>query len=124
MPKDFPRHQRVGDQIQRSLAELIRSEIKDPRLSPIVTIAEVRVTADLSQAKVYVTVLDDNGEQTVAVLNKAAGFLRNLLGKQLHLRSIPSLQFIYDTTVESGNRLASLIDKAVESDQKKSSELD
>lgn len=120
MPKDYPRNQRVGDQIQRELAELIRREINDPRLSPMVTIAEVRVSADLSQARVYVTVLDDKGEQSVDVLNHAAGFLRSHLGKLLRLRVIPHLHFVYDTTAERGQQLASLIDQAVASDKEKS----
>ena len=120
MPKDFPRHQRIGDQIQRELAELIRSEIKDPRLSPIITVAEVRVTPDLSSAKVFISVLDDKGEESVTILNNAAGFLRAKLGRLLHLRVIPELQFIYDTTAESGERLSALIDEAVASDRDKS----
>lgn len=122
MPKDFPRHQRVGDQIQRELADLIRTEIHDPRISPMVTVAEVRVAPDLSQAKVYITVLDDKGEETVEVLNRAAGFLRGQLGRSLHLRSIPALRFIYDTTAETGERLSSLIDQAIASDRDKSNE--
>lgn len=120
MPKDYPRHQRVGDQIQRELAALIRKEVKDPRLSAMVTVAEVRVSPDLSQARVYITVLDDRGEQSAEVLNHAEGFLRSQLGKLLHLRTIPHLHFIHDTTAESGERLSSLIDHAVASDRSKS----
>lgn len=120
MPKDYPRHQRVGDQIQRELAGLIRTEVKDPRMSPMATVAEVRVSPDLSQARVYISVLDDTGQQTVEALNRAAGFLRGRLGKALHLRAIPSLHFVYDTTAEEGNRLSSLIEQAVAQDRKKS----
>jgi ribosome-binding factor A len=120
MPKDFPRHQRVGDQIQRELAELIRREVKDPRLSSMVTVAEVRVSPDLSQARVFITVLDEQGEQSVDVLNHAAGFLRSQLGKVLRLRIVPQLHFVYDTTAENGARLSSLIDQAIASDKDKS----
>lgn len=124
MPKDYPRHQRVGDQIQRELAQLIRTEVKDPRLSAMLTVAEVRVSPDLSQARVFITVLEDDeaGEQTVAVLNGASGFLRKQLGRLLRLRVIPRLHFIYDTTAEEGERLASLIDQAVAADRKQSDE--
>ncbi len=122
MPKDFPRHQRVGDQIQRELAEIIRTEIKDPRLSSLVTIAEVRVSSDLSRARVFFTVLDDNGEQTAAALNHAAGFMRSQLGKVMRLRTIPQLLFVYDTTTESGTRLSSLIEQAVAADRNKAGE--
>jgi ribosome-binding factor A len=120
MPKDFPRHQRVGDQIQRELAELIHREVKDPRLSPMLTVAEVRVSADLSQARVFITVLDEGGEQSADVLNHAAGFLRSQLAKILRLRIIPQLHFVYDTTAENGARLSSLIDQAIASDKDKS----
>lgn len=124
MPKDYPRHQRVGDQIQRELAQLIRTEVKDPRLSTMLTVAEVRVSPDLSQARIFISVLGDDadGEQTVAVLNGASGFLRKQLGRLLRLRVIPQLRFVYDTTAEDGERLSSLIDQAVASDRKKSGE--
>lgn len=117
MAKEYPRHQRVGDQIQRDLSELIRREIKDPRMSPIVTVAEVKVSADLSRASVYITVLDDKGEESVKALNRASGFLRGLLGQRLRLRSVPHLHFIHDTTAERGAHLSALIDKAVASDR-------
>lgn len=116
MPKDYPRHQRIGDQIQRDLAGLIRTEIKDPRMSAIVTVAEVKVSADLGHAKVYVTVLDDKGEDTAAVLNRAAGFLRGRLGRLLKIRTVPQLHFIYDTTAEYSAQLSALIDRAVSGD--------
>lgn len=120
MAKDYPRHQRVGDQIQRELADLIRTQVRDPRLSPIVTVAEVRVSADLSNAKVYISVLDDKGVQSVEVLNHAAGFLRAQLGRVLRLRIVPHLHFVHDTTAETGERLSSLIDRAIAADRDKS----
>jgi ribosome-binding factor A len=117
MAKEYPRHERIGEQIQRDLSELIRKEIKDPRMSPIVTVAEVKVSADLGRASVYVTVLDDKGKESVDVLNRASGFLRGLLGQRLRLRTIPHLHFIYDTTAERGARLSALIDRAVAADR-------
>src|SRR5690606_12812854 len=102
---------------QRDLSALIRTEVKDPRLSAIVTVAEVKVSADLGHAKVYITVLDDKGEDTVAALNHAAGFLRGRLGQLLKIRTIPQLHFIYDTTAEYGAQLSALIDRAVSSDR-------
>jgi ribosome-binding factor A len=117
MAKEYPRHERIGEQIQRDLSELIRKEIKDPRMSPIVTVAEVKVSADLGRASVYVTVLVDKGKASVDVLNRASGFLRGLLGQRLRLRTIPHLHFIYDTTAERGARLSALIDRAVAADR-------
>lgn len=86
-------------------------------MSSIVTIAEVRVSADLGHASVYVTVLDDKGEESVKVLNHASGFLRGQLGQRLRLRTIPHLHFIYDTTAERGAHLSALIDRAVATDR-------
>jgi ribosome-binding factor A len=118
MPKEFPRTRRVGEQIQRELADLIRNEIKDPRVG-MVSVTAVIVTRDLSHAKVYVSVLG-NAEQTdasVKVLGNAAGFLRHKLGKILHIRVIPELRFYLDRSLEEGARMGALINKAIASDQ-------
>jgi ribosome-binding factor A len=118
MPKEFPRTRRVGEQIQRELAELIRDEIKDPRIG-MVSVTAVIVSRDLSHAKVYVSVLG-NAEQTdasVSVLSNAAGFLRHKLGKILHIRVIPELRFYLDRSLEEGARMGALINKAIASDK-------
>lgn len=119
MPKDYPRSHRIGDFIQRELADLIRTEVKDPRLSPILTVAEVRVSDDLTHAKVYITVLDDRGPASVDILNRVAGFLRSQLLKRMRTRVIPNLHFIYDTTAQKGAQLSALIDAAVRNDRDK-----
>jgi len=118
MPKEFPRTRRVGEQIQRELAVLIRDEIKDPRIG-MVSVTAVIVSRDLSHAKVYVSVMG-NAEQTdasVSVLGHAAGFLRHKLGKILHIRVIPELRFYLDRSLEEGARMGALINKAIASDQ-------
>ena len=114
MPRDFPRASRLADQIQRDLSELVRMEIKDPRVG-LVTITSVDVSRDLSHAKVYVTSLGDtaSGEQAVAGLQHAAGFLRSQLARTLKARITPQLQFVFDASVERGIRLSQLIDEAV-----------
>ena len=114
MPKEFSRTRRVGEQMQRELAQLIQQEIKDPRVG-MVTVSGVNVSRDLSLARIYVSLLDDdkNTDEVLAVLQKASGFLRRELGKSMSLRTIPSLQFIYDDSIERGNRLSRLIDDAV-----------
>lgn len=118
MPKDFSRTRRVSEQIQRELAQLIQQEIHDPRLG-MVTVAGVEVSRDLAVAKVFVTSLDDGEklEQSLAVLKKAAGFLRHELGRRLTTRTVPELRFIYDATIQRGNELSSLIDEAVARDK-------
>ena len=110
---DFERAERIGAEMQRELAALIRSEIKDPRLG-MVTVQEVRVSRDLSHAKVFFTVLDDDKIKVSGeVLSHAAAFLRRRLGHQMKLRSVPRLHFTYDHSIEDGQRLSALIDQAV-----------
>ena len=138
MPAASERVQRVADQIQRDLATLIQMEVNDPRIG-MVSVTGVDVSRDLSYAKVHVTVLntlpgDDDGnsdtlgnpgeldrleiDQNIKALNQAAGYLRTLLAKRLKIRSVPRLQFYYDGSIERGQKLSSLIDKALEADRK------
>lgn len=119
MPKEFSRTKRVAAQVQRELAQLIQFELKDPRVG-LVTVSAVELSRDLSYAKVYVTVfsVDNNVEETLEGLNKAAGFLRRELGKRLSIRVTPELKFLYDASVEKGANLSALIDKAISGDQK------
>jgi ribosome-binding factor A len=118
MPKEFPRTRRVGEQVQRELASLIRDEIKDPRLG-LVSVTAVMVSRDLSHAKVFVSVLGDaeQTEASVSVLKNAAGFLRHRLGKILHIRVIPELRFFLDRSLEEGARMGALINAAIASDK-------
>jgi ribosome-binding factor A len=116
MPKDYPRARRVADQMQRELADILRFELKDPRVGRLVTITDVEVTADLAHAKVFFTAMGEEGAATRAVeeaLRHAAGFLRSQLAQRMKLRVIPQLQFQYDASVERGMRLSHLIDEAV-----------
>jgi ribosome-binding factor A len=114
MPRDFKRTDRIGAELQRELAGLIQEEIKDPAIG-LVTIQEARVLRDLSQAKVFFTTLASSlsHKESVERLNQIAGHLRWLLGQRMKLRSIPKLNFVYDTSVEQGEHLSSLIDQAV-----------
>ncbi len=117
MAQQSPRQRRVADQIQRDLAGLIRSEVKDPRLG-MVTVQAVRVSRDFGYAKVYVTTLDEAArDESVAVLNRAAGFLRSRLARQLRLRQVPELHFVYDESIERGEHLEALIQQARQSDR-------
>lgn len=119
MTRDFNRADRVAEQIQRELAAMVRVELKDPRLG-IVTLSGVDVSRDLSHAKVFFTVLNDAPEhrkQVGEILNRAAGFLRHLLGQRLRLRVTPALHFTYDESVVRGTSLSALIDSAVKSDK-------
>ncbi|WP_018872385.1 30S ribosome-binding factor RbfA [Thioalkalivibrio sp. ALJ16] len=116
--RDFHRSDRVGEQIQRELADLIRLEVKDPRVG-MITLAGVEVSRDLAHARVYFTQLEgaEKGQEAQKGLNNAAGFLRRALGQRMRLRSVPQLRFIYDDTPERGAHLSSLIDRALAEDR-------
>lgn len=114
--KEFSRGDRIGAQMQRELAMLLRDAAKDPRLAEV-TIQEVRVTSDLSHAKIYFTVRDkDEARYFTGILERAAGFLRRRLGQLMKLRTVPELHFVYDSSIEDGQRLSALIEKAVAED--------
>ncbi|RDH81177.1 MAG: 30S ribosome-binding factor RbfA [endosymbiont of Galathealinum brachiosum] len=116
MPKEYSRSQRMAEQVRRELAELVRDEIKDPRVN-WVSFTAVKVTRDLSSAVVYFTVLnEDEREQAEEGLNKATGFIRRELGKRIRSRIVPSLRFVYDVSIERGTSMESLIAQARSSD--------
>jgi ribosome-binding factor A len=118
MPKDFSRARRVADQVQRELAELIRNEVRDPRVGSV-TVSEVSVSRDFGYADVYVTGLgmdEAQSREMTEALKGAAGFLRRQLAQRLQLRSVPALRFAYDPVFEQGARLNQLIDTAVGED--------
>lgn len=119
------RTQRLADQIQRELADLIRRELKDPRLG-MVTISAVKVSPDLGYADAYVTVLgrslDEKPDESLEVLNAAAGFLRGELGRVLTTRITPRLRFHFDEVTARGNRMAMLINEAVKEDEQRARE--
>ncbi len=109
---NFKRTDRVAEMIQRKLAQIIPQEVKDPRLKGIITISAVKVAADLGHAKVYFTVFNDDRTLAATILNAAAGYLRSALARSITLRTVPQLHFVYDESIEYGERLSRLIDKA------------
>lgn len=119
MKRPSQRAHRVGDQIQRELADLLKNEVKDPRVGPV-TVTGVDVSADLSHATVRFTHLAGKETAKVAVdaLARTAGFLRSELSRRLNLYSVPQLHFVYDDSIESGIRMSQLIDDAIAADSK------
>lgn len=112
MSNSFKRTDRIAEMIQRKLALIIPVEVKDPRLKGFVTISAVKVAADLSHAKVYFTVLNEDKKEAAAILNGAASYLRSALARSITLRTVPQLHFVYDESIEYGERLSRLIDEA------------
>ena len=107
------RPQKVADLIQRELADLLRHEVRDPRVG-MVTLTSVDVAPDLSHAKIFFTILDkDRQRDTTKALQRAAGFLRSQLSHRMSMYTTPELRFVYDESVERGDRLSRLIDSVV-----------
>ena len=108
------RRARIADQIQRELSELIRLELRDPRVK-LVTLTGVELSRDQSHAKVFFTALgsESEGRDALEGLQRAAGFLRSSLAHRLSTRTVPAIAFAYDESVERGVRLSKLIDEAV-----------
>jgi ribosome-binding factor A len=117
MPREFHRSRRVEEQIQRLLAELLRRDVKDPRIGSV-TITAVEVSRDLSHAKVHFLPFDSSRPpaEVADALKSAAGFLRVHLRKHLKMRQVPELNFVLDETIDKAVRLSSLINAAVASD--------
>jgi len=106
------RTDRVGDQIRMEIADILTRRVKDPRVG-FVTVTAVDVTADLRQASVYVTVLQQGPQEaeTLAVLARAEGFIRSELGRRLKLRYVPELTFVKDTSLDRVKRVMTLLDQ-------------
>ncbi len=118
--RNYKRTDRVADQIQRELAQLIARQVKDPRVG-MVTITGVDVTREFDHAKIFFTVMDADEatiKETLTGLTKAAGFLRRELGRAIRLRTVPQLHFRYDSSIEHGAHLSNLIEQAVKSDKR------
>ncbi|MEN8174901.1 MAG: 30S ribosome-binding factor RbfA [Pseudomonadota bacterium] len=114
MPTEFSRAERVGSALQRELSLLV-PRLQDERLG-LVTIQEARVSRDLSHAKIYFTVMGEEPAEALKLLEHAAGHLRHELGRAIKMRTVPQLHFVYDRSVEEGERLEALIEEAVAGD--------
>ena len=119
MPREYSRHQRLGNQMLRTLSELLRFEAKDPRIDNV-ALTSVDLSRDLSVAKVYFNLLDPDQDPTPAAeaLRHAAGFLRGKLGRAIKVRHVPELRFLHDDSAEQAVRISRLIDQTVDSERK------
>ncbi len=118
MPREFSRNQRLGNQVLRTLSELLRFETKDPRLQNV-SITSVDLSRDLSVARVYFSLMDPS-EDPVPVaegLQAAAGFLRRKLGSAIKIRHVPELRFAHDDSAAEAVRIGHLIDTVIEADK-------
>jgi ribosome-binding factor A len=106
---------RINGEVQRELAEIIRGEIKDPRISPMTSVVAVQVAPDLKTCKAYISVLGNEQacKDTLAGLKSAAGFVRTKLAKNLNLRNTPEITFIMDQSIEYGVSMSAKIDEVI-----------
>ncbi len=110
--KGFQRSERVAEQVRRDLAELIRTELKDPRVG-MISLTDVELTPDYAHAKVFFTTLNsEHLDEIQRGLKRASGFLRRELGRRIHIHTLPELHFVYDSSLERGSSLSQLIDQA------------
>ena len=115
MRKNSIKNTRINQEVQRTLAEIIRGEIKDPRISPLTSVVAVEVAPDLKHCKVYISVLGDEqaGKDTLAGLKSAEGFMKNCLAKTINLRNTPELHFVLDQSIAYGVDMSRKIDEGV-----------
>jgi ribosome-binding factor A len=116
MSKGYVRTDRIAEQIQREVAQLLRLEVKDPRVR-MITLTGVEVTKDYSHARVFYTALGGESTTLQQGLEHASGYLRSQLAHSMKLRIMPQLHFVYDPSIERGAHLSELIDQAVASDK-------
>lgn len=118
MRKNSMKNTRINGEVQRVLAEVIRGEIKDPRISPLTSVVAVEVAPDLKTCKAWISVYGDEKAQadTLEGLKSAEGYIRNQLAKQINLRNTPEIRFIVDESIAYGVRMSKLIDDVVGSE--------
>lgn len=114
MPREFSRSQRLGNEILRTLSEVLRSETKDPRLRDV-SLTSVDLSRDLGVARVYFSLIDPGADPQAVLegLHSAAGFLRGRLGRELQVRHVPDLRFLHDDSAERAAHISRIIDAAV-----------
>jgi ribosome-binding factor A len=115
MRKTSHKGERVNGEVQRELSNIIRTEIKDPRIAPLTSVTAVEVTQDLKYCKAYISVLGDEeaGNDTIAGLKSAAGFIRRELARRINLRNTPELIFVLDTSIAYGMEMSKKIDEVM-----------
>ncbi|MBP5414848.1 MAG: 30S ribosome-binding factor RbfA [Lachnospiraceae bacterium] len=122
MRKNSIKNTRINGEVQKVLAEVIRGEIKDPRIPEFTSSVSVEVAPDLKNCKAYVSVLGDDEKAAGALegLKSASGFIRNRLAKELNLRNTPDLHFYLDQSIAYGVDMSKKIDEVIRADEEKS----
>lgn len=126
MRKNSIKNTRINGEVQRELSQIIRNEIKDPRIAMMTSVTAVEVAPDLKTCKAYISVLGDEKakEDTIAGLRSAEGYVRRLLAKNVNLRNTPEIQFVLDQSIEYGVTMSKLIDDVNRNIHEKDDEAD
>ena len=121
MRKNSVKNTRVNGEVMRVLAEVIRSEIKDPRINPMTSVVAVEVAPDLKTCKAWISVLgnEESQKDTLAGLKSAEGYIRNQLARKINLRNTPEIRFIIDQSIEYGVNMSRMIDEDNRADDEK-----
>ena len=120
MRKNSVKNTRINGEVLKELSNIIRSEIKDPRINPMTSVVAVEVAPDLKTCKAYISVLGDEKSQkdTITGLKRAEGYIRRQLARTVNLRNTPEIRFILDQSIEYGINMSKLIDEVTEHDNK------
>ncbi len=113
MRKNSIKNTRINMEIQKELSEIIRLEIKDPRIPSMTTVVSAQVTPDLKYCKAYISILGDEeaGKSAIEGLKSAEGYIRRELARRVNLRNTPEIKFILDQSIEYGVNMSRLIDE-------------
>ena len=117
MRKNSTKNNRINAEVQRALSAIIRT-VKDPRVDPMLSVMDAIVAPDLKTCKVYVSVLSDDGEETIKGLRSAEGYIRHELAREVNLRNTPELTFILDNSISYGAEMSKRIDEVMALDEK------
>lgn len=119
MRKNSIKNTRINGEVQRVLAEIIRGEIKDPRISPLTSVVAVEVAPDLKSCKAWISVLgnEEARKDTYQGLKSAEGFIKSKLAKEINLRNTPAITFIMDQSIEYGVSMSKKIDDVMASER-------
>ena len=109
--KSNKRQLRINDEVMKELAEIIRSELSDPRIGVVTSVTRAEVTPDLKHCKIYVSILSDDKDTVMNGLLSASGFIRKMLAERVNLRQTPELKFIHDDAIEHGMKISRMIDE-------------
>lgn len=124
MRKNSIKNTRINMEVQRALSEIIRGEIKDPRIHPMTTVVAVDVTPDLKYCKAYISVLGDDeaAVSTIQGLKSAVGYVRRELARKVNLRNTPEITFVLDQSIEYGVNMSRLIDEVAKNTKSREDE--